>query len=142
MTVSRVTALDVALLLLRLGAAALLLGGHGWSKLTHFSERAATFPDPIGVGSTTSLGLVVFAEVGCSLLVALGLLTRLAVLPILVFLGVAFFIQHAHDPWPRRELALIYAVPFLTLLLAGPGRISVDAALGRARLRRAMAMHR
>jgi uncharacterized membrane protein YphA (DoxX/SURF4 family) len=29
-------------------------------------------------------------------------------------------------PWPKQELALIYAAPFVALALAGPGRISLD----------------
>ena len=49
------------------------------------------------------------------------------VMLMLGFLAVAGFIQHAHDPWPRRELAFLFAVPFLALLLAGAGRFSLDA---------------
>ena len=41
----------LGLLLLRLGAGGLLLYGHGWAKLMHYSERAAHFPDPLGIGS-------------------------------------------------------------------------------------------
>jgi putative oxidoreductase len=70
---------------------------------------------------------VVFAEVFCAALVMLGLLTRLAAVPIVIFLGVAFFIQHAHDPWPQRELALLYLLPFLALIGTGAGRFSLDA---------------
>jgi putative oxidoreductase len=124
---------DLALLVLRLGAGALLLGGHGWGKLTHFSEYAANFANPIGLGSAVSFTLVVFAETLCSLLVMLGLATRLATIPILIFFAVATFIQHAHDPWPRRELPLLYAVPFVALALTGGGRYSLDALLARAR---------
>lgn len=65
--------------------------------------RASGFSDPIGLGPVPSFWLVVFAEVFCAGLVVVGLLTRLSVLPILGFLTVAGFIQHAHDPWPRRE---------------------------------------
>jgi putative oxidoreductase len=132
---------DVALLILRLGAAALLFAGHGWPKITHFAERAATFADPIGVGSTVSLGLVVFAEVFCSVLVTLGLLTRVAVIPVLIFFVIALF-HHAPDPWAKKELVLIFALPFLAILIAGPGRISVDEVRERGRTRKAMMLGR
>jgi putative oxidoreductase len=121
---------SIGLLILRAGTAAMLLIGHGWPKLTHFGEYAAKFPDPIHVGPTLSLGLVVFAEVFCSIFVALGLFTRLAVVPIVIFLGVAFFIQHAHDPFMKKELALVFMVPFLTLLFTGAGRFALDSIVG------------
>jgi putative oxidoreductase len=123
-------AISMGLLVLRLGAGGLLFYGHGWGKLIHYAERAAGFADPLGVGPATSLGLVIFAEVFCAALVAIGFLTRLSVIPIIVFLMVAGFIQHAHDPWPKRELAFLFAVPFIALLFAGPGRFSLDARLG------------
>lgn len=120
-------AASLGLLVLRLGAGGLLLGSHGWGKLMNIAAQAPRFADPIGLGPGPSFGLVVFAEVLCSAFVMVGLLTRLSTLPILIFLAVAAFIQHAHDPWPRREFPLIFAVPFLALLLTGAGRFSLDA---------------
>jgi putative oxidoreductase len=124
---------SIGLLVLRIGAGGLLLYGHGWGKLMHFSERAATFANPIGLGPTTSFALVVFAEAACAALVMIGLLTRLSTIPLIIFFAVAGFIQHAADPWAKRELAFIYAVPFAALLFTGPGRFSIDAALRRPR---------
>ena len=114
----------------------MLFYGHGLPKILNFSERAARFSDPIGVGGPISLGLVVFAEVLCAGLVFLGLATRLAIIPILIFLAVALFIQHADDPWAKKENALIFATPFLALLLTGAGRFSLDHWIGRMRRRR------
>jgi putative oxidoreductase len=120
---------SIGLLVLRLGAGGLLLCGHGWAKLMNAGARAPNFADPIGLGPVVSFWLVVFAEVLCSALVMLGLFTRLGTIPILGFLTVAAFVQHAHDPWPKRELAFVFAVPFLALLLTGPGRFSMDEAM-------------
>lgn len=117
---------SIGLLILRLGAGGLLLTGHGWGKLLNVGERAARFADPIGLGPVVSFWLVVFAEVLCAGMVMIGLLTRVFTVPILIFLGVAAFIQHAQDPWPRRELPLLFAVPFVALLFTGPGRLSLD----------------
>jgi putative oxidoreductase len=39
---------------------------------------------------------------------------------------VAATIIHADDPWQKKEFALMYAVPFLTLIFTGPGRYSID----------------
>jgi len=121
---------DLGLLILRVGASVLLFTGHGWPKLIQFTERLNTFANPIGIGPQASFLLVVFAEVVCSTLVLLGLFTRFAVIPLILFFLIAALIQHAHDPWARKEFALIYLTPFLTLLFTGPGRFSIDAKRG------------
>ncbi len=124
-------AVSFGLLILRIGIGSLLFWGHGLPKLLHFGERAATFANPIGVGPAASFALVVFAEVLCSSFVVIGLATRWAAVPPVIFFLVAFFIQHADDPWNKKELALVYLVPFLTLIFAGAGRYSLDALLSR-----------
>jgi len=85
------TSFTIATLLLRLGFGGLLLVNHGWHKLTHFAEMQRQFVDPLGLGPTVSLSLVVFAEFFCSAFVILGLFTRLACVPIIIAMGVAFF---------------------------------------------------
>ncbi len=122
---------SVGILILRVGAGGLLLYGHGWAKLMHFSERATTFADPIGVGPAASLALVVLAEVFCAALVILGAWTRIACIPLVIFFLVAVFIQHAQDPLADKELAIVYLVSFATLLLTGGGRYSLDAVMSR-----------
>ena len=122
---------DLGLLIPRIGAPLLLFTGHGWPKLVQFNERLNTFADPIGLGPPVSFLLVLFAEVVCSTLVLLGFLTRLAVIPPIVFFLVAAFIHHADDPWQRKEFALIFLTPFLALLFTGAGRFSFDAKMGR-----------
>lgn len=120
--------LDTGLLLLRVGTGALLLS-HGIPKLLNFSERAGVFADPLGVGSELSLALAIFAEVFCSLAVILGFMTRFAAFPVVFTMLVITLIVHGDDPWSKKEFALLFAVPFLTLLLTGPGRFSLDHVL-------------
>lgn len=111
----------------------MLLGAHGWPKVMSFGERAATFADPLGVGSAASLSLVVFAEVACAALVMVGLWARAAAVPVVGMMTVAAFVQHATDPWSSKELPLMYLVVFAALALAGPGRWSLDGWRGRER---------
>lgn len=126
--------LDAAsLLLLRLVFGGAMIYGHGWGKLTTYSERAASFPDPLGVGSATSLALAVFAEAFCSVAIALGLFTRLATIPLIVTMTVAVFEIHADDPFGRKELGLVYLAAYLFLLVRGGGPWSIDALLTRKR---------
>jgi putative oxidoreductase len=122
---------DLGLLVLRVGLAVPLFWLHGWGKLTSFGERADRFPDPIGLGPTASLALMVFAEVFCSALVALGLFTRWAAIPPAIGLAVAFFLQHAGDPFAERELAFLYVIGFAAVALLGGGRFAVERAFRR-----------
>lgn len=121
----------LGLLAQRFIAGSLMIALHGWPKLSAFSTKAQTFSDPLGVGSTTSLALAVFAEVVCALLVVVGAFTRLAVVPLLFTMAVAFFVVHGDDPWKKKELAAVYFAVFLPLLFSGAGPWSVDGLLRR-----------
>ena len=119
---------DLGLLFLRLSVGAFMIFGHGWGKLSGFEEIAPNFPDPLGLGSSSlSLGMAVFAEVFCPIAVMIGMGTRFAAIPLVFTMLIAAFVVHGGDPWSKKEFALLYAVPFLTLILTGPGRFSLDA---------------
>ena len=120
----------LALLLLRLSAGGFMLT-HGLPKLQRIRSGELSFGDPLGLGPELSLVLVVFSEFVCSILVLLGLGTRLAVVPLMVTMGVAAFIVHGDDPFKKKELALIYLVAYLVLLLSGSGKYSLDRMLSR-----------
>lgn len=118
---------ELALLLLRVTAGGIMAFSHGLPKLTKLiSGDTGSFPDPLGLGSMTSLILAVFAEFVCGLLVALGLFTRWALLPLIVTMGVAILVIHQGDPFRDIELALFYLLVYLSLLLSGPGGYSMD----------------
>ena len=103
---------------------------HGWGKLQKMFGGDFGFADPIGVGEEASLVLTVFAEFVCGSLVALGLFTRAALIPLIITMLVAVFIIHADDPFSKQELGLLYLIPYVTLFLTGPGKISLDKKLG------------
>ncbi|MDH3891020.1 MAG: DoxX family protein [candidate division Zixibacteria bacterium] len=117
---------DLGLLVLRVGLGLMMAFSHGWGKLIGFAERSESFSDPLGVGSALSLGLTVFAEFFCALAILLGLLTRAAAIPLIVTMMVAAFVVHGADPWAKKEFAMLYLVPLLTILMAGPGKYSLD----------------
>jgi len=118
--------IDVALLMARVGIAALMLT-HGWPKLEMLLSNApAQFPALFGLSATGSLALAVFAEVVCSLLILVGLGTRLATIPLIVTMLVAVFLLHGADPFAQKEPALLYLLPYVMLLLTGSGRYSLD----------------
>ena len=119
-------AFALGLLVLRLVFGLTLAFGHGLGKLTQFEEMSGRFMDFMGLGSSTSLALCIFAEFFCALALALGLFTRLAVIPLIVNMSVAFFIAHGGDPFQKKEMALLFLGAFVAIFLAGPGRFSLD----------------
>ena len=125
------TSFNLAVLLLRLTFGLLICINHGFPKLMHFSGQEAIFFDPFHIGHRWSLILVLFAEIFCALLLVLGLFTRFAALVLVIELAVAVFLFHKGQPLANHESAIIYLTAFFALLLVGPGRISVDGAMGK-----------
>lgn len=127
---TKAISLDLGLLLMRLAFGGLMLS-HGWPKLMNFSDRMDRFSDPLGIGSTASLSLAVFAEVFCAGFLVLGLLTRLSLIPLMITMAVAVFIVHANDPFSRQELGLLYLLAYAALFATGPGKFSLDKMMGK-----------
>lgn len=129
------TGASLFLLALRIFFGVLLMS-HGIQKWSNFQEMSTTFPDPLGVGSPLSLGLAIFGEMVCSMGFIIGLLYRLAMLPMIFTMGMAFFVIHGNDPFSVKELALVYLVVFILMYISGPGKFSVDYVLGKELRRR------
>ncbi len=120
---------DLGLLILRVSLGFSLIYAHGFGKLERLLSGNMQFADPIGLGPGFSLILAVFAEFVCAVLVALGLVTRAATLPLIIFFLVAFFIVHGGDAFGDREKSFLFLMGYLTILLTGPGRMSLDEKL-------------
>lgn len=117
---------DLTLLLMRIGVGALMLS-HGAGKfLKLFGDEPVKFSDPLGVGATASLAMAVFAEVFCSIFLIFGFATRLSVVPLIITMLVAVLLIHTHDPFPKKELPLLYIIIYLAIGIFGAGKYSVD----------------
>ena len=124
-------AFNIAALVLRATFGVMIFLNHGISKLTKFSEMQHTFFDPFHIGHRWSLLLVLFAEVVCSLLLTLGLLSRIAAFVLVIDTAVAVFLFHKGQPVAQFEIAIVFLAAFFTSLLIGPGKYSVDGAMGK-----------
>lgn len=123
-------AFSTAMLVLRLGLGILMMM-HGYDKLVHFGAKQNTFMNFLGMGSTLTLALVVFAEFFCSLFLILGLFTRLAAIPLIITTCVIIFkVNHGHLILDD-ENAPLYLTGYLVLLLVGPGKASIDSMTGK-----------
>ena len=107
---------------------------HGWGKIQH---PMSWMPDGSIPGVLQACAAL--AEFGGGALWILGAFTPIAALGILVTMTVAlsFHVRHG-DPFvgmdgPSFESALGYLATALLLLLAGPGRLSIDAVMARRR---------
>ncbi|HEU5054486.1 MAG: DoxX family protein [Ginsengibacter sp.] len=123
-------AFNFAMLVLRVTLGILLMS-HGYSKLVAFSSLRYKFMNFLHMGSTLSLSLVIFAELFCSVFVILGLFTRFACIPIVIAMGVVVFVATHGQILGPGERGAIYLAASFAILLVGPGRISIDAMIGR-----------
>jgi len=123
--------LDILVLILRVSVAAFMLT-HGWPKLGKLlAGGEIQFGDPIGMGPALSLILAVFAEVVCSILIGIGLGTRLASIPLIITMLVAAFIAHGPDAFRQKEVALLYLLFYIAFFVTGSRKYSFDHLLTR-----------
>lgn len=124
--------LNILVLILRITLAAFMIT-HGAPKLSKLMAGGEVqFGDPLGLGPGLSLALVVFAEFFCSLLIGIGLGTRLAAIPLMITMLVAAFISHGLDPFREKEMALLYFLFYLALLVIGSRKYSFDYLMTRS----------
>ena len=116
---------DLGLLFLRVGISAMMLT-HGIPKINRLFADTIEFPDPIGLGATLSLILVLIGEVVAPMFLIVGFKTKLAAIPAFMTMAVATLIVHAEDPFGTKEKALMYALCFLVIFLTGAGKYSLD----------------
>ncbi|HSC84598.1 MAG TPA: DoxX family membrane protein [Pseudomonas sp.] len=115
-----------ALLFMRVGAALMLLQVHGLPKLLHWQTELQHIEDPFGLGAQLTLGLAVFAEVLCPLLLLLGVFARLACLPVLAVLLVALVFVHPEWSLEQGQFAWLLLILYTGLAVAGPGPLVVS----------------
>jgi putative oxidoreductase len=124
-------AFNFALLVQRVVTGLLLLIGHGLPKISSFNSLAVNFYDPLRIGHRLSLILVILAELFCSMFIVLGLFTRIAAMVIVINLVVAVFVYQHGAPLKNVELGAIYLTSVFTIMILGPGRVSVDGMMGK-----------
>jgi putative oxidoreductase len=123
---------SVAILMLRTGISLSMIYLHGWPKLSNYLDGNVDLFDPLGIGYEFSLLLAIFAEILCSILLILGLFSRVSAIPLIITMLVAMFIVNAGQPLIVKERAFLFLMTYTFILLAGPGKYSIDARLNKA----------
>ena len=130
---------DFGLLIIRL-IIGFLMAFYGYEKLIHFNEMAASDfwmknVSFFGMSSKVALGLTVFAELGCSILLIVGLFTRVSLFFLLFCMGWIFLvvfpmsILDKGDNGYQFNDAFVYFVIYLGLFFTGAGKYSLDSKL-------------
>jgi putative oxidoreductase len=131
--------INFGLLLIRL-IIGLLMAFYGYEKFIHFNEMAASDfwmknVSFLGTSSKIALGLTIFAELVCSILLILGLFTRISLFFLLFCMGWIFLvifpfsILDKGDNGYQFNDAFVYFMIYLGLFFTGPGKYSLDAKL-------------
>ena len=123
------TRISIAILRILFGLFMML--AHGWPKFEKILNGDFGFADPLGLGAKTSLFLIVFAELLCSIGVIFGFMTRWALIPLMISMLVAAFIVNGSAPFVEMEKALMFLIVFAFLWVVGPGALSVDHVIGK-----------
>jgi putative oxidoreductase len=126
---------DAGLLALRVCAFISLFLKHGYEKVFTFSQMASHFRDVLHFGATGSLIMAMFSDSICSLLIVVGLATRLAAFYSFLLIFIAWsvvhrfmFFGHGAD---HGEVMWLYLSALITIFIAGPGRYSLDYLLNK-----------
>lgn len=109
----------------------------GIRQLVTFEVARFTFPSVMGISSETSLIIMICVELICSLFIMAGFLTRLScVPPIVTMIAAEYYILHdllpddnsiaGIDGTAPGYLPIMFIGIYFFILLAGPGRISLD----------------
>jgi putative oxidoreductase len=128
--------LDTGLLILRIMSGLFIAFAHGINKIPPsegFIKLVSSMGFPFAVFFAWMAALSEFAG---GLLLILGLFIRPSTFMLSITMLVAAFLRHAADPFTRKELALLYLLIFLFLLLLGGGKFSLDYLLRQKFTRR------
>jgi putative oxidoreductase len=144
---TRNTTASLGFLALRVLVGLMMLIGHGIPKIQNFNgilKKGFYQPDffPLNLlPPSVNLSLTIGAEVGAAALLVVGLMTRPAAFILGFAMVVAAFGASAKAPFffaggPSKELALLYLIPMVSLILSGAGNLSLDAMLYKEGKRR------
>ena len=105
----------------------------GLRQIMHFDVIALVFPGLCGMTPVVSISVVTAIELVCATCIILGLMMRIALIPSLVLMVCITVMLMGHGADPASQVFIfkpgypvMFCGIFIYMLLAGPGKISVD----------------
>jgi putative oxidoreductase len=99
---------------------------HGLKKIGVSVAEAELIPNPLHLPEKINQYFAISSNLVFPILIILGLLTRLAILPVLAVTLTGYFIVHWSDPLLTKDIPFMYSLIFLLLFFLGPGKYSID----------------
>lgn len=99
---------------------------HGLKKLAKDGGEAEVVPNPLQLPPKLNQSIADFSDIIAPFLIALGLATRLSVLPILAVTLTGYFVFHRKDVLSIRDIPYMYSISYLFIFLVGAGRFPAD----------------
>ena len=113
----------------------IMLMQFGIRQISDFDASVMNFPSVFGMGSQLSLVLMIIIEIGCSLFIMAGCMTRIMTVPPFLAMIIAEYYT-LHDmvseaphllSWSQQGyVPVMFLGIYFFILLVGPGKISVD----------------
>jgi putative oxidoreductase len=120
------TIYNVTMLLFRIALALEMMIIHGFKKLGIGVSEAEIIPNPFNLPQTFNDAFIISANFFFPFLVLIGFYTRLSALPVLVVTVTGYLIVHRNEALIARDIPFMYSISFLSILLLGPGKYSID----------------
>ena len=119
-------AFHMSILVFRVLLSLELMYAHGLKKLAVGVTEVEKIPNPLHLPEALNNSFAVAANLIFPLFVIVGLLTRLAILPILGVTLTGYFVLHFHDVPLVKDTPFMYSLSYFLLLVLGSGKYSLD----------------
>lgn len=123
--------IHIALFIFRTALSLELIIAHGLKKLGVGVAEAEHVPNPLNLPEAFNSLFADAANLVFPVFVIFGVLTRVAVLPILAVTLTGYFILHWNDALLIKDTPFMYSLCYLFLFFVGAGKYSVDNYLRR-----------
>jgi len=99
---------------------------HGMKKFRMENGQKEHVPNPLHLPDKLNGMVATFSDTVVPFLIAMGLATRIAILPTIGVTAIGYFVVHRKDNLEVRDVPYMYTLSLLLLLFIGPGRYSAD----------------
>jgi putative oxidoreductase len=99
---------------------------HGLKKVGIGVSEAELIPNPLHLPQHLNEYFAIGVNLIAPVFIIMGLLTRLAIIPVLAVILTDFFVLPWNDALLVNDVPFIYSAIFLLILILGPGKYSID----------------